>query len=129
MTDARGSGRGIGPRGMRVIAVTGSAGKTTTAWLIASVLGEAGLRVGVVSDLGCIDAAGGLAPPPDPSRPAAAWVASLARGGCTHAVVEVSHDTGASGGLGRGSRRAAARLSRGGPDGPRPDWIGAIRVI
>ena len=39
-------------RRMRVIAVTGTSGKTTTAWLTAAVLSEGGARVGVLSDLG-----------------------------------------------------------------------------
>lgn len=90
-------------RRMRVIAVTGHSGKTTTAWLVASVLGEAGLRVGVVSDLGCVDAQGALESPPDRDRPdeIPIWIHRLARGGCTHAVVEVSHHLLAAGALGR----------------------------
>ncbi len=77
---------------MRVIAVTGTSGKTTTAWLAASVLAEAGLRVGVLSDLGCIDADGTVPEAADYSRPAdlARWLGRLAAGGCTHAIVEVS---------------------------------------
>ena len=77
---------------MRVIAVAGTSGKTTTAWLTAAVLAEDGWRVGVLSDLGCVDADGA-----EPERAAygdpaalAAWFARLAEGGCTHAVVEVS---------------------------------------
>jgi len=58
-------------RSMTVIAITGTSGKTTTAWLTASVLSEAGLRVGVLSDLGCLDA-------------------DAAASGCSHVVVEVS---------------------------------------
>ena len=79
-------------RRMRVVAVTGTAGKTTTAWLTASVLSEGGARVGVLSDLGCLDG--------DSTDPVAAawqtpaalagWLARLADSGCTHAVVEVS---------------------------------------
>lgn len=79
-------------RGMRVIAVTGTSGKTTTAWLAAAVLSEAGLRVGVLSDLGCVDAE--LAEPEaaDLGQPRvlAGWLRRLAAGGCTHAIVEVS---------------------------------------
>lgn len=79
-------------RHMRVIAVTGTSGKTTTVWLTASVLGEAGLRVGVVSDLGCLDA-DGLEPECGEVQDAAAlahWLRRLADSGCTHAVIEVS---------------------------------------
>lgn len=79
-------------RGMRVIAVTGTSGKTTTAWLAASVLAEGGAEVGVLSDLGCLDASavrpvGGNWQSPDGL---ARWLARLAEGGCSHAVVEVS---------------------------------------
>lgn len=84
-------------RRMRLIAVTGTSGKTTTAWLIASVLAEAGVAVGVLSDLGCLDA-DGLAPMRaaadgrllDDPRLLARALSRLADSGCTHAVVEVS---------------------------------------
>ncbi len=79
-------------RRMRVIAVTGTSGKTTTAWLAAAALVEAGHRVGVVSDLGVLG--------PDDTQPAplasrtacdvAAALARLADEGCTHVVMEVS---------------------------------------
>ncbi len=79
---------------MRVIAVTGTSGKTTTAWLTAAVLAEAGLRVGVLSDLGCLSADDSLPERDDYSRPAllAAWLSRLAADNCTHAVVEVSSE-------------------------------------
>lgn len=79
-------------RELRVIAVAGTSGKTTTAWLAAAALAEAGHRVGVLSDLGCLG--------PDDAAPAdddiacphalAAWLARLASAGCSHAIVEVS---------------------------------------
>lgn len=77
---------------MRVVAVTGTSGKTTTAWLAAAALAEGGVTVGVLSDLGCLGP-DGLAPDGhDLERPArlAAELARLAATGCTHAVVEVS---------------------------------------
>jgi UDP-N-acetylmuramoyl-L-alanyl-D-glutamate--2,6-diaminopimelate ligase len=79
-------------RRLHVIAVAGTSGKTTTAWLTASVLAEAGLEVGVLSDLGCLGAGGGLTEPCDLSRAdvLASRLARLAAEGCTHAVVEVS---------------------------------------
>jgi UDP-N-acetylmuramoyl-L-alanyl-D-glutamate--2,6-diaminopimelate ligase len=79
-------------RSLRVIAITGTSGKTTTAWLAASVLSEAGLRVGVLSDLGCLDADATTPIRADLERPAvlADWLGRLAASGCTHAVVEVS---------------------------------------
>lgn len=79
-------------RRLRVIAVAGTSGKTTTAWLTASVLAEGGCDVGVLTDLGCLGADGCLAEPGDLSRADvfASRLARLADGGCTHAVVEVS---------------------------------------
>jgi UDP-N-acetylmuramoyl-L-alanyl-D-glutamate--2,6-diaminopimelate ligase len=84
--------RDVSRRQMRVIAITGTSGKTTTAWLTASVLAEAGLRVGVLSDLGYLG--------PEDLSPTAAnyrtpdglphWLSGLSADGCTHAVVEVS---------------------------------------
>lgn len=81
-------------RRMRVIAVTGTSGKTTTAWLTAAVLAEDGWRVGVLSDLGCVDAEGAepeLADYGDAGT-LATWLGKLADGGCTHAIVEVSSE-------------------------------------
>lgn len=79
-------------RRMRVIAVTGTSGKTTTAWLTAATLAEGGARVGVLSDLGCLGP-DGIAPEvrdfESPARLAAEF-ARLAESGCSHAVVEVS---------------------------------------
>jgi UDP-N-acetylmuramoyl-L-alanyl-D-glutamate--2,6-diaminopimelate ligase len=79
-------------RALKVVAVAGTSGKTTTAWLAASVLAEAGLRVGVLSGLGCLDAESTVPEPADLDRPEvlAAWLRRLAVSGCTHAVVEVS---------------------------------------
>jgi UDP-N-acetylmuramoyl-L-alanyl-D-glutamate--2,6-diaminopimelate ligase len=79
-------------RKMKVIAITGTSGKTTTAWLTASVLAEAGLRVGVLSDLGCLAADAAEPVAADLSRPEvlADWLRRLHEDGCTHAVVEVS---------------------------------------
>jgi UDP-N-acetylmuramoyl-L-alanyl-D-glutamate--2,6-diaminopimelate ligase len=86
---------------MRVIAVTGTSGKTTTSWLTASVLAEAGLRVGVISDLGCLDAFGmdTDAGRVEDAASLAQRLAGIEESGCTHAVVEVSGRLLAAGGL------------------------------
>lgn len=91
MTGKRFVRRQSAGRPMRVIGVAGTSGKTTTAWLTASVLAEAGLKVGVLSDLGCLG--------PDDPRPVAVpyasperfarWLGRLAAAGCSHAVVEI----------------------------------------
>lgn len=77
---------------MRVVAVTGTSGKTTTAWLAAAALAEGGVRVGVLSDLGCLGPDSLVPAVQDIGRPArlAAELARLAAAGCTHAIVEVS---------------------------------------
>jgi len=77
---------------LRLIAITGTSGKTTTAWLAASILSEAGLCVGVLSDLGCLDAESTEPVVADISHPhvLAAWLTRLVETGCTHAVLEVS---------------------------------------
>jgi UDP-N-acetylmuramyl tripeptide synthase len=91
----------IGSNGMRVVAVAGTSGKTTTTWLTAAVLAEAGLRVGVISDLGLLGPDDALPSPGSVRRPEqlAAGLARLQLSGCTHAVVEVSDRMLAAGGL------------------------------
>ncbi|NCX98150.1 MAG: hypothetical protein EBX35_06150, partial [Planctomycetia bacterium] len=79
-------------RPMRVIAITGTSGKTTTSWLSAAALAEAGHQVGLLSDLGCL-APGDREPVASAygSRfGLAVWLGRLAEAGCSHAVVEVS---------------------------------------
>lgn len=76
-----------------LIAITGTSGKTTTAWLSAAVLAEAGHSVGILSDLGCLDAGSIEAEPPaDLSDPheMVHWLKRLIASGCSHAIIEVS---------------------------------------
>lgn len=79
---------------LRVTAVTGTSGKTTTAWLAAAVLSEGEARVGVLSDLGCLDGAADSPRRQAWTSPAAlgGWFARLADSGCSHAVVEASSE-------------------------------------
>ncbi|MFM8734309.1 MAG: Mur ligase family protein [Pirellulales bacterium] len=81
-------------REMRVITVVGTNGKTTTAWLIAAVLAEAGHRVAVLSDLGCLGPDDVEPELVDYASPAvlAARLAAFSASGCSHAIVEVSSD-------------------------------------
>jgi UDP-N-acetylmuramoyl-L-alanyl-D-glutamate--2,6-diaminopimelate ligase len=76
----------------RVIAVTGTSGKTTTAWLTAAVLAEGGHATGVLSDLGCLGPEDDAPIVADYAAPIwfTTWLARLAAAGCSHAVVEVS---------------------------------------
>lgn len=79
-------------RQLKVIGVTGTNGKTTTTYLIASVLHAGGHKAGVLGTLGCFDGADIVetdmtTPPP---QELASHLARMARNGCSHAVMEVS---------------------------------------
>ena len=79
-------------RKLKVIGVTGTNGKTTTACLIASVLATAGHDVGMLGTLGYFDGIDSepstlTTPPPDEL---AKWLARMVNNGCSHAVMEVS---------------------------------------
>ncbi len=76
---------------LRVIGVTGSHGKTTTATLLAAALEAAQQDVGLVTTLGCFDGLDSSPAGRSPNPPE--WAQSLARmaaNGCSHAVLEVS---------------------------------------
>jgi UDP-N-acetylmuramoyl-L-alanyl-D-glutamate--2,6-diaminopimelate ligase len=79
-------------RQMKTIGVTGTNGKTTTCWLIASILQAAGHRAGLTGTIVNSDSA--AVEPSDMTTPPAPvlanWMARMAANGCTHAVVEVS---------------------------------------
>jgi UDP-N-acetylmuramoyl-L-alanyl-D-glutamate--2,6-diaminopimelate ligase len=77
---------------MKVIGVTGTNGKTTTACLIAGVLSHAGHKSGLIGTLGYFDGDDvedptHTTPPPEKL---AALMARMVRNGCSHAVMEVS---------------------------------------
>jgi UDP-N-acetylmuramoyl-L-alanyl-D-glutamate--2,6-diaminopimelate ligase len=95
---------------MKVIGVTGTNGKTTTACLIAGVLNHAGNKAGLLGSLGHFDGedvvgqvsnlSDEIGPIEDPSRQVgnlshvpsdkmASVMARMVRNGCTHAVMEV----------------------------------------
>jgi len=79
-------------RQLKVVGVTGTHGKTTTASLIAAVLAQAGLRTGMMGSLGCTDGEQVVRTTrATPSAPQLAhWLARMAAAGCSHAVLEVS---------------------------------------
>ncbi len=76
---------------MKVIAITGSHGKTATSCLLASVLHAAGHAVGVVGSLGCLDGREVTHPAQTPPRAdeLASLLARMAGHGCSHAILEV----------------------------------------
>ncbi|HEY2881604.1 MAG TPA: UDP-N-acetylmuramoyl-L-alanyl-D-glutamate--2,6-diaminopimelate ligase [Pirellulales bacterium] len=79
-------------RRLKTIGVTGTNGKTSTCWLIASVLEAAGYRAGLTgtilnSDTQAVESSE-MTTPPAPAL--ANWLARMAANNCTHAVVEVS---------------------------------------
>ena len=77
---------------LKVIGVTGTNGKTSTCWLIASVLEAAGFRAGLMGTIVNSDtqsvAPSDMTTPPAPVL--ADWLARMVGNGCSHAVVEVS---------------------------------------
>ncbi|HET6882459.1 MAG TPA: UDP-N-acetylmuramoyl-L-alanyl-D-glutamate--2,6-diaminopimelate ligase [Pirellulales bacterium] len=79
-------------RQLKTIGITGTNGKTTTSYLIASVLAAGGHRTGVLGTLGYFDGdewgdANWTTPP---QNVLADWMARMVANGCTHAVMEVS---------------------------------------
>jgi len=79
-------------RELKLIGVTGTNGKTTTATLIAGILNHSGHKTGLLGTLGYFDGdrvedAPWTTPPADHL---AAWLRRMAQRDCTHAVMEVS---------------------------------------
>ncbi len=79
-------------RRLKVVGVAGSYGKTTTGYLIASILSAAGRTPGVLGSLGYCDGAetaeARWTTPPAPIL--AGWLRRMADNGCSHAVAELS---------------------------------------
>jgi UDP-N-acetylmuramoyl-L-alanyl-D-glutamate--2,6-diaminopimelate ligase len=79
-------------RRMKVIGITGTNGKTTTSFLVASILNTAGYLSGVIGTLGYYDGVeverARWTTPPAPVL--APTLARLEANGCTHAAIEVS---------------------------------------
>jgi len=79
-------------RELKVVGVTGTNGKTTTTCLIASVLAEAGYRIGTLGTLGYSDSS--TVEPSELTTPEAPelahWLSRMRSQGCSHAVMEVS---------------------------------------
>lgn len=77
---------------LRIAGVTGTNGKTTTAWMIRSLLSAAGRRCGLLGTVEYSDAV--TAEPaslttPDPNT-AAHWFRRMVEAGCSHAAIELS---------------------------------------
>jgi UDP-N-acetylmuramoyl-L-alanyl-D-glutamate--2,6-diaminopimelate ligase len=79
-------------RQLKSIGITGTNGKTTTSYLIGSVLAAGGHKAGVLGTLGYFDGdEWGDAPwTTPPQNVLAKWMARMVANGCTHAVMEVS---------------------------------------
>jgi len=77
---------------LKVIGIAGDNGKTTTSCLLASVLLQAGWRVGLLGSLGYLDgqAIESATQPTPPADTLATLLARMVANGCSHAVVEVS---------------------------------------
>lgn len=79
-------------RRLSIAGITGTNGKTTTAWLIRSLLEKAGRRTGL---LGTVEYSDGLKSEPatlttPDSRTLAQWFGRMVEAGTTHAAVELS---------------------------------------
>jgi UDP-N-acetylmuramoyl-L-alanyl-D-glutamate--2,6-diaminopimelate ligase len=83
---------GYPSRRLKVIGITGTNGKTTTTYLVASILKAAGYLPGVLGTLGYCDGleVGRADWTTPPAAVLASWMARLVNNGCTHAVMEVS---------------------------------------
>jgi UDP-N-acetylmuramoyl-L-alanyl-D-glutamate--2,6-diaminopimelate ligase len=77
---------------LKVIGVTGTNGKTSTCWLIASVLEAGGFSAGFTGTI--VNSDGQTFDPSEMTTPPAPmladWLSRMAANGCSHAVVEVS---------------------------------------
>jgi UDP-N-acetylmuramoyl-L-alanyl-D-glutamate--2,6-diaminopimelate ligase len=79
-------------RQLKTVGITGTNGKTTTSYLVASILDTAGYRAGVLGTLGYYDGvdvakASWTTPPAHVLAPA---LARMVANGCSHGVMEVS---------------------------------------
>ncbi len=83
---------GYPARKLNLVGVAGTSGKTTTACLIARILGEAGHNVGLLGSLGYFDGEdSSTATQATPeSDELADRLARMVTSGCTHAVLEIS---------------------------------------
>ena len=77
---------------LRLIGITGTSGKTTTACLIAGVLGAGGIDTGIVSSLGCFDGLDASPIPASSLQPKRlhSWLSRMKQNECTCAVLEAS---------------------------------------
>jgi len=89
-------------KSLKMIAITGTSGKTSTSYLISGILAEAGYKVGLVGSLGIFDgetlqpiADADLEPPQF-----ALWLHRMMMNGCTHVIVETPSKMIAQGYLG-----------------------------
>lgn len=79
-------------RSLQVVGITGTSGKTSTSYLIAGMLAEAGSPVGLIGSLGIYDGET-LYPTRETTPPAnelAFWLFRMVANGCTHVLLEVS---------------------------------------
>lgn len=79
-------------RQMNMIGITGTSGKTMTAFLIAAILGAANENVGLLNSLGCFDGQDASANTITalPPKRTGSWLSRMLQNDCSHAVVEVS---------------------------------------
>lgn len=79
-------------KSLRVVGITGTSGKTSTSYLVAGMLAEAGKHVGLIGTLGIYDGET-LYPTRETTPPAnelAFWLFRMVANGCTEVLIEVS---------------------------------------
>lgn len=84
--------QGFPTRRLGVAGVTGTNGKTTTAWLIRSILEAAGKRSGLLGTIECSDGVERIPSAlttPD-AKSLAGWMGRMRANGCSHAALEIS---------------------------------------
>lgn len=79
-------------RQMNMIGITGTSGKTMTAFLTAAILGATDNTVGLLNTLGCfdgLDASANTITTLPPKR-TSSWLSRMLQNDCSHAVMEIS---------------------------------------
>lgn len=89
---------GLPHRGLELVGITGTFGKTVTTMLMASVLQAAKRQSGVICSIGCSDSevTGELSSPTPRPPELSQWLSRMLLNGCSHGILEASSESLAS---------------------------------